>query len=56
VQVYLLVSRALAPKLDLGTQMGGRSVMTREAAHSRKIVYGRARIGGNVVFLRVYWH
>ena len=46
-----LVSRALAPKLDLGTQMGGRSVMTREAAHSRKIVYGRARIGGNVVFL-----
>ena len=46
-----LLSRALAPKLDLGTQMGGRSVMTREAAHSRKIVYGRARIGGNVVFL-----
>jgi len=46
-----LVSRALAPKLDLGAQMGGRSVMTREAAHSRKIVYGRARIGGNVVFL-----
>jgi len=46
-----LVSRALAPKLDLGTQMGGRSVMTREAAQSRKIVYGRARIGGNIVYL-----
>ncbi len=46
-----LVSRALMPKPDLGTQMGGRSVMTREAAHSRKIVYGRARIGGNVVYL-----
>ena len=46
-----LVSQALAPKLDLGTQMGGRSVMTREAAQSRKIVYGRARIGGNIVYL-----
>ena len=46
-----LVSRALMPSPDMGSQMGGRSVMTREAAHSRKIVYGRARIGGNVVFL-----
>ena len=46
-----LVSKALMPSPDLGTQMGGRSVMTREAAHSRKVVYGRARIGGNVVFL-----
>ena len=46
-----LISRALAPKLNLSAQMGGRSVMTREAAHSRKIVYGRARIGGNVVYL-----
>jgi len=46
-----LVSRALAPKPDLGTQMGGQSVMTRDAAHSRKIIYGRARIGGNVVYL-----
>ena len=39
------------PKPDLGAQMGGQSVMTREAAHSRKIIYGRARIGGNVVYL-----
>ena len=46
-----IVSRALMPSPDMGAQMGGRSVMTREAAHSRKIVYGRARIGGNVVFL-----
>ena len=46
-----LVSRALMPKLDAGSQMGGRSVTTREAAHSRKIVYGRARIGGNIVYL-----
>ena len=46
-----LVTRALTPKPDLGTKMGGRAVMTREAAHSRKIIYGRARIGGNVVYL-----
>ena len=46
-----LVSRALMPSPDLGTQMGGQSVTTREAAHSRKIVYGRARIGGNIVYL-----
>lgn len=46
-----IVSRALMPSPDLGAQMGGRSVMTREAAHSRKIVYGRARIGGNIVYL-----
>jgi hypothetical protein len=46
-----LVSRALAPSPDLGAQMAGQSVMTRDAAHSRKIVYGRARIGGNVVYL-----
>jgi len=46
-----LVARALTPKPDLGSQMNGQSVMTREPAHSRKIVYGRARIGGNVVYL-----
>jgi len=46
-----MVSRALMPKPDIGTQMGGQSVTTREAAHSRKIVYGRARIGGNIVYL-----
>ena len=46
-----MVTRALTPKLDLGAQMGGRSVMAREAASSRKIIYGRARVGGNVVYL-----
>ena len=39
-----MVSRALMPKPDLGTQMGGQSVMTREAAHSRKIIYGLSLI------------
>jgi hypothetical protein len=39
------------PSPDLGSQMSGRSVTSRDAAHSRKIVYGRARIGGNLVYL-----
>ena len=46
-----LVSKALMPSPNLGAAMGGRSITTREAAHSRKIVYGRARIGGNIVYL-----
>ena len=46
-----MVSRALMPSPDLGSQMSGRSVTSRDAAHSRKIVYGRARIGGNLVYL-----
>ena len=46
-----LVSRALQSKPDIGTQMGGQSITTREAAQSRKIVYGRARIGGNIAYL-----
>jgi len=46
-----MVSRALMPKPDMSAVMGGQSVTTRDAAHSRKIVYGRARIGGNIVYL-----
>ena len=46
-----MVSRALMPAPDIGTQMGGRSVTARDAAHTRKVVYGRARIGGNIVYL-----
>ena len=37
-----LLSRALMPSPDLGSAMGGRSVTTREAAHLRKVAYGRA--------------
>jgi len=48
---FSLLSKAMVPKSDLTGQMSGRSVMTRDAAHSRKIVYGRAKIGGNVVYL-----
>jgi len=46
-----LVSQALMPSIDLGAAMEGRSITTREAAQSRKIVYGRARVGGNIVYL-----
>jgi hypothetical protein len=48
---FSLVARALTPKPDLGAQMGGQSVTTRDAAQSRKIIYGRARVGGNIVYL-----
>ena len=46
-----LISKALMPSPNLGAAMGGRSITTRDAAQSRKIVYGRARIGGNIVYL-----
>jgi hypothetical protein len=46
-----MVSRALMPKPDLGQQMGGLSTTVREATAPRQILYGRARLGGNMVFL-----
>ena len=46
-----MVSRALAPKPDLGAQMRGITQTTREPAGTRKIIYGRIRVGGNVVFI-----
>ena len=46
-----IISRALMPKMKMSAALSGQSVTSRDAAHSRKIVYGRARIGGNVVYL-----
>ena len=46
-----MVSRALAPSMNVKSALRGQSITTRDAAHSRKIVYGRARIGGNIVYL-----
>ena len=46
-----MVSRALAPKPNLGAQMRGIQQTTREPASSRKIIYGRMRVGGQVVFI-----
>ena len=45
-----LVSRALAPKISDKT-LGGQTVTTREPAATRKVIYGRTRVGGNIVFL-----
>ena len=46
-----MVSRALMPKLDVGQQLSGTEFTIREPDASRKLVYGRARVGGAVVFL-----
>ena len=46
-----MVSRALAPKPNIGSQMRGITQTTREPAGTRKIIYGKMRVGGNVVFI-----
>ena len=46
-----IVSRALMPTPSFGAQMQGNSVTVREPAASRKLVYGRARVGGAIVYL-----
>ncbi len=46
-----MVSRALAPKPNIGAQMRGITQTTREPAGSRKIIYGKMRVGGQVVFI-----
>ena len=46
-----MISRALGPKPNLGAQMRGITTTTREPAGSRKIVYGKMRVGGQVVFI-----
>lgn len=46
-----MISRALAPKPNIGAQMRGITTTTREPASSRKIIYGRMRVGGQVVFI-----
>lgn len=46
-----MVSRALMPKPDIGAQMRGITTTTREPAGTRKIIYGRMRVGGQIVFI-----
>ena len=46
-----MVSRALAPKPNIGAQMRGITTTTREPAGSRKLIYGQMRVGGQVVFI-----
>lgn len=46
-----MVSRALAPKPNLGAQLRGITQTTREPAGPRQIIYGKIRVGGQVVFI-----
>lgn len=46
-----MVSRALMPKPDLGQQLSGLTTTVREPAAPRQLIYGRARVGGNIVFI-----
>ena len=49
--VLSAVSKALAPKPSFGQGLSGTTVMSREATPSRKIVYGRCRVGGSIAYL-----
>jgi len=46
-----MVSRALAPKPNLGAQLRGITQTTRDPAGARQIVYGQMRVGGQIVFI-----
>ena len=46
-----MVSRALAPKPNLGAQLRGITQTTRDPAGPRQIVYGQMRVGGQIVFI-----
>ena len=46
-----VVSRALMPKPDFGSLMQGVTGTVREATASRKVIYGKVRVGGAVVFI-----
>ena len=46
-----MVSRALMPKPSMGQQMVGLDFTVREPDATRKMIYGRTRVGGAVVFI-----
>lgn len=46
-----LISRALMPKPDYGAMMQGVTGTVREPTASRKVIYGKVRVGGAVVFI-----
>ena len=47
-----MVSRALAPKPNLGAQLRGISQTSRDPAGPRQIVYGQMRVGGQIVYIQ----
>lgn len=46
-----MLSRALMPKPDYGAMMKGVTGTVRESTASRKVIYGKVRVGGAVVFI-----
>lgn len=46
-----MVSTALMPKPSYGQQMTGTDITVREPDASRKMVYGRTRMGGAIVYI-----
>jgi hypothetical protein len=46
-----MVSRALMPKPSIGQQLTGLDFTVREPDATRKIIYGRTRVGGAIVFI-----
>ncbi len=46
-----MISRALMPKPSMGQQMVGLDFTVREPDATRKMIYGRTRVGGAVVFI-----
>jgi hypothetical protein len=45
-----MVSRALMPKPDMGTRLGGIEQTVKKPAMARQLIYGRAKVGGNIVY------
>ena len=46
-----MVSRALMPKPSVGQQLSGLDFTVREPDATRKIIYGKTKVGGAVVFI-----
>lgn len=46
-----MVSRALMPKPSMPSQMAGIGITKKEPALPRNIIYGRAKVGGAIVFI-----
>ena len=46
-----MVSRALMPKPSIGQQMVGLDFTVREPDATRKMIYGRTRVGGAIAFI-----
>mgnify|MGYP003146724388 CR=1 FL=1 len=45
------LSRALAPKPNMNASLRGQTITNRDPVGTRKVVYGKTRVGGNIVFM-----